>query len=83
MANKGRNKQGLFGGIFDFNNDGKMDAFEMAAECQFFHEVVMADDDAITEAGLDRDELSWMDADERRDALEAAGLDPDDYDDDF
>ena len=31
-------------------------------------------------AGLDYDELSWMDDDERREALENAGLDPDDYD---
>lgn len=73
---------GIFGSLFDFNNDGKMSAFETAAECQFLHEVVMADD-KFTEAGLDRDELSWMDADERRDALEAAGLDPDDFEDDF
>lgn len=31
-------------------------------------------------AGLDRDELEAMDEDERREALEDAGLDPDDYD---
>lgn len=31
-------------------------------------------------AGLDEVELSFMDWDERRDAIEAAGLDPDDYD---
>ena len=31
-------------------------------------------------AGLDVDELVFMDADERAEALEAAGLDPDDYD---
>lgn len=31
-------------------------------------------------AGLDVDELEFMDADERAEALEAAGLDPDDYD---
>lgn len=30
--------------------------------------------------GLDRDELDMMDEDERREALEEAGLDPDDYD---
>ena len=32
-------------------------------------------------AGLDADELALMDEDERREALEDAGLDPDDYDD--
>ena len=31
-------------------------------------------------AGLDVNELEYMDEDERRDALEDAGLDPDDYD---
>lgn len=31
-------------------------------------------------AGLDADELELMDEDERREALEDAGLDPDDYD---
>ena len=36
--------------------------------------------DEIESAGLDYDELSFMDEDERREALEDAGLDPDDYD---
>lgn len=31
-------------------------------------------------AGLDIDELEFMDSDERAEALEEAGLDPDDYD---
>ncbi|MCD7825239.1 MAG: hypothetical protein LUH14_04675 [Clostridiaceae bacterium] len=31
-------------------------------------------------AGLDTDELEYMDEEERREALEDAGLDPDDYD---
>ena len=31
-------------------------------------------------AGLDVTDLEYMDADERREALEDAGLDPDDYD---
>lgn len=42
------------------------------------------DDELIDElemAGLDLDEIADMDADERREALEDAGLDPDDYDD--
>lgn len=37
-------------------------------------------DDDIELAGLSHDELEWMDEDERREALEDAGLDPDDYD---
>ena len=42
------------------------------------------DEDKLTDelemAGLDVDELEYMDEDERREALEDAGLDPDDYD---
>ena len=44
------------------------------------------DDDVLDEiemAGLDRDELEFMDEDERREALEDAGLDPDDYEELF
>ena len=38
------------------------------------------DEDDLELYGLDRDELDMMDEDERREALEEAGLDPDDYD---
>lgn len=40
-------------------------------------------DEYVTElslAGLDPEELAYMDEDERREVLENAGLDPDDYD---
>ena len=37
------------------------------------------DEDILELHGLDRDELDMMDEDERREALEEAGLDPDDY----
>lgn len=37
-------------------------------------------DDELDLYGLDRDELEMMDEDERRETLEEAGLDPDDYD---
>ena len=42
--------KGPFGGMFDFNGDGDLNAFEMAAECQFFHEVVLADDDSDSDS---------------------------------
>ena len=32
--------KGLFGGMFDFNNDGKMDSFEKAAEFGFFMQMM-------------------------------------------
>ena len=37
-------------------------------------------EDDLTIAGLDVQELEFMDEDERRAAIEEAGLDPDDYD---
>ena len=37
-------------------------------------------DDELEMAGLDRLELELMDEDERRETLEDAGLDPDDFD---
>lgn len=36
---------GIFGSLFDFDDDGKMDAFERAAECMFLDELEKEDDD--------------------------------------
>lgn len=74
--------KGIFGGLFDFNHDGKMNAFESAVELAVLDDM-LKEDEAETDfemSGLDTDELEFMDADERREALEDAGLDPDDYD---
>lgn len=74
-------------GLFDFNNDGKMDAFERAIEFSFLDKILGGkendEDYERTEFelfGLDANELEFMDAEERREALEDAGLNPDDYD---
>ena len=83
--------KGFFGGLFDFNNDGKLDSFERTMDFMAFSEMMEEtestsedEDDLILSeielAGLDYDELSYMDEDERRETLEDAGLDPDDYD---
>ena len=77
--------KGFFNGLFDLNNDGKLDAFERAADFAAFQELTSNDEDAdeldeISAAGLDYDDLEFMDEDERNDLLEEAGLDPDDYD---
>lgn len=77
---------GIFGDMFDFNHDGEMSAFERAAEFSFLDEMLNEEadeDDVMTEfelSGLDADELEFMDPEERREVLEEAGLDPDDYD---
>lgn len=75
---------GLFGGLFDLNKDGKMSTFEKAAEfatlAKITEDLSNESESELEIAGLDKDELEFMDDDERREAIEDAGLDPDDYD---
>ena len=40
---------GLFGDMFDFNHDGKLDSFESGAEFMFFKDVEMKDTDKESE----------------------------------
>ena len=83
----------FYGRWADLNGDGEIDNFEKIVEMEEMERMdkyISGDDDEDDEeekmesdlemAGLDYDELSWMDDDERREALENAGLDPDDYD---
>lgn len=75
--------KGLFGGLFDFNQDGNLSTFEQAAEFSFLHDMLEENESSKTElelSGLDPNELEFMNAEERREALEDAGLDPDEYD---
>ena len=72
--------KGLFGGLFDFNNDDELDSFEKEAEFGMFMEMIDSEKkDELIAAGLDLQELEEMDYFERREALEDVGLDPDDY----
>ena len=75
---------GIFGSLFDFNGDGKVDALERGIEFMAFQQIMDggSDDemDVLEIAGLSYEELLLMDEDERRKVLEAAGLDPDDFD---
>lgn len=87
---------GIFGNMFDLNRDGKMSPFERVVELQFLDFITKdsgrnntwvdegdGDDDELTElelAGIDPEELEYMDEAERREILEGAGLNPDEYD---
>lgn len=75
-----------FDSTFDFDGDGELNAFERSEALDFYTSSNSVDEDDEEEdmeleiAGLDRWELENMDEDERREALEEAGLDPDDFD---
>ena len=87
-------EDGLFGGMFDFNNDGELDAVERATEFGAFMDLVGEDEDddssdsdiaddpenILQNAGIDTFDFDFMDYDEKLEALEDAGLDPDDFD---
>ena len=76
----------LYDRSFDFDNDGKLNAYEYSVmdDVVFGDESDESDEEELEDdlyaAGLDPADLELMDADERREALEDAGLDPDDYD---
>lgn len=65
--------KGIFGSMFDLNHDGNISPLESAMEFTVLNELLKDDSDVQTElelSGLDPDELEFMDADERREALE-------------
>ena len=80
---------GPFDKLFDLNRDGEIDVAERALEFAFMEETIFKDENEFGEdyeetelelAGIDPEELEYMCDDERREILEDAGLDPDDYD---
>lgn len=90
-----RDVKNSFDRMFDWNDDGKLDSFEQANQFEFEQRMLeedSVDDDEDDDeddddddldldlAGLYRFDLEMMDEDERREALEDAGLDPGDYD---
>ena len=74
--------------MFDMNRDGVLDMNEQGFELEFLEEDDSDDDDdyddeiddALDSIGYIRDDLEFMDDDERAEILEEAGLDPDDWD---
>ena len=82
----------MFGNTpFDLNHDSHIDGGEWA----FINDTLFSDDsssstseddeidDELEMAGLSRDDLEMMDPEERREALEDAGFDADDFEDEF
>lgn len=87
--------RGIFGNMFDRNRDGRLDHFERAMEFDFLEELEREERSAYGDdknedydfyetelelAGIDPEELEYMDEDERREVLEEAGLSMDDFD---
>ena len=78
-----------FGGLFDVDGDGNLDAGEMAFGLMMMDEALMEEDeedsldaeDSELElmTGYSRDDLEFMDAEERAEILEDAGYEPDDF----
>ena len=75
-----------FGGLFELDGDGSLDADETAFGLMMMDDV-LTDEDAEEEdselelaTGYSRDDLELMDAEERAEILEDAGYEPDDFD---
>lgn len=72
----------------DINHDGEVDVVEMelvfgpveSTGCEDKEDEEDVVEDALASVGLDRYDLEDMDEEERREALEEAGFDPDDWD---
>ena len=74
-----RNIENSFDCLFDMNRDGVLDPVEQGFQLDFITRQMEEDDRSDDdEDELDLDELEYMDEDERREALEEAGYDPDD-----
>ena len=70
--------------MIDWNGNGERDSFDLAMDLMVLDEFEREEREEQLEieligTGYDRDDLSWMDKDERDDILWEAGLDPDDY----
>lgn len=72
-----RDVENSFDRMFDYNRDGHLDMFEQAMQFEFLEEEMRSAAGDVD----DSDSFDYMDEDERREALEEAGMAPDEYDD--
>lgn len=77
-----RDVENSFDRMFDYNRDGHLDMFEQAMQFEFLEEEMRSTAGDVDDSdSFDEDGFDYMDEDERREALEEAGMDPDEYDD--
>ena len=70
--------KGFFGGMFDFNGDGKLDGFERAADHMAFMNMVSeSEKEEAKSSGTSFVSSDYDEEDELVNELEAAGLDLD------
>lgn len=70
--------KGFFGGLFDFNGDGKLDGFERAADHMAFMNMVSeSEKEESKSSGTSFGSSDYDEEDELVNELEAAGLDLD------
>ena len=50
---------GIYGDLFDFNNDGELDDFEKAAEFGAFMQMIESEEQDEEEDGLDYDDQNY------------------------
>ena len=65
--------KGIFGGMFDFNGDGKLDSFEKAAEFSFFMEMMSESKKSTCDTSTVSSDS--FDSTDIEDALDDAGID--------
>lgn len=78
-----RSVENSFDRLFDLNRDGVLDPVEQAVQLDYISREINGDETDSDDEDFDLDDLEDMDDDERREALEDAGFDPDDFSDDF
>lgn len=90
MDSCSREVENPFDSFFDLDRDGVLNPIEQGFELDFLERQMKednlsyeTDEDDLELNGLDLDDLEFMDEDERREAVEEAGYDPDDFDDDL
>lgn len=64
--------------MFDYDRNGSLDVFERGLQMHVIDEMCKEDEENDT-CSFDFDELEDMNEEERREALEEAGYDPDDF----